>query len=270
LVYLYEFKDYRDFLKARLKEMPRSGYGQAIRIAEKLGVHTTLISQVMKGHKSFTLEQAAAVCEFFALDERETRYFLLLVQIDRAGTDALRKLFEDQLRDLREQATDLGNRLQSKRQLTDPEQAIFYSDWIYSAVRQMIAIRGFETIESISESLELAPRQTKNALEFLLRTGLCLDSNGKLKVGPSATHLKTDSPWKKSHHLNWRVKAIESLNKISHAKLHYSAAMTLSHSDAKKIKEMLSRLLESIDVIVEPSPSQELHCINIDWFKVNK
>ncbi|MEQ1665151.1 MAG: hypothetical protein ABL927_07235 [Bdellovibrionales bacterium] len=47
--------DYRSFVSKRFLLMPKKGYGQARKLSAFLGVHTTLVSQVLKGHKSFTL-----------------------------------------------------------------------------------------------------------------------------------------------------------------------------------------------------------------------
>ena len=44
--------------------------------------------------------------------------------------------------------------------------------------------------------------------------------------------------------------------------------MTLSHKDALKIRQMIIEFIQSVNKVVDPSPSEEIHCMNIDWFVV--
>jgi hypothetical protein len=70
------------------------------------------------------------------------------------------------------------------------------------------------------------------------------------------------------HHINWRQKAIERVQEKGESQLHYSCPMTLSAKDALKLREMVVKFLESVDAVIEPSPSEELHCLNVDWFRI--
>lgn len=270
MISVFNYLDYRKFLIDQVQAMPKSGYGQSRQLAKFLNVHSTLVSQVIKGKKSFTLEQAAATCEFFALTEMETDYFLLLVQADRAGSVALRKNISRQIDKLRTQSKELVNRLSAKRKLSEEDRAIFYSDWAFSAVRQLVAIKGYQTVDDIAGYFGFSRRRTKEIIDFLLRGQLCIDDKGALRVGPATTHVESSSPWVRLHHMNWREKSIDSLNRDGHAKLHYTAPMTLSKKDAEAVREMIAKLLESVDSVVEPSPSEGLFCLNIDWFEVTR
>ncbi len=270
MISIFEFSNYRVFIKKRFLEMPKKGYGQAHKLAIYLSVHTTLISQVLKGLKTFTLEQASMTCDFLGLTELESEFFLLLVQIDRAGNEPLRKILRRQIDEMKKKSSELANRLHAERKLSEEKRAIFYSDWTYSAVRQMTAIKGFQNLDPIADYLNLSKKQTKVIIDFLLNAGLCKEEKGKLLVGPSTTHLEASSPWVRVHHTNWRQKALQEMSDEESAKLHYTAPMTLSKDDALKIREMIVQFLEQVDKVIDPSPSEELRCLNIDWFKIGK
>lgn len=270
MVSVFEFTEYRSFLVRRFKAMPKEGYGQSNKLAIYMGVHTTLVSQVFKGHKTFTLEQASLATEFLGLTDLESEYFVLLVQLDRAGNESLRKILRRQLAQLKKNSAELVNRLQVEKKLSDEKRAVFYSDWTYSAIRQMTAIPGFQQLENIASHLGLSKKHTKIVLDFLLSTGLCKEEKNKLHIGPSSTHLESSSPWVRVHHMNWRQKAIEQMTTEEAAQLHYTAPMTLSHKDALAIREMIIQFLEKVDKVIDPSPSEELRCLNIDWFSVKK
>lgn len=110
-------------------------------------------------------------------------------------------------------------------------------------------------------------KQTKTILDFLLSTGLCKEEKGKIVVGPSSTHLEASSPWVRVHHANWRQQALQHLPQEENGKLHYTAPLTVSAEDALKIREMIVQFLEKVDKVIDPSPSEEVRCLNIDWFK---
>jgi uncharacterized protein (TIGR02147 family) len=248
--------------------MPKKGYGQSHKLALFLGVHTTLVSQVLNGLKTFTLEQAALVCDFLGLTELETEFFLLLVQQDRAGNESLKKVLRRQIAELRAKSAQLSNRLQAQKKLSEEARAVFYSDWTYSAVRQLTAIKGYQNLDAIAEYFDFSKKQTKTILDFLLSTGLCKEEKGKIIIGPSSTHLEASSPWVRVHHANWRQQALQHLPKEENSKLHYTAPLTVSVDDALKIREMIVQFLEKVDKVIDPSPSEEVRCLNIDWFKV--
>lgn len=268
MISVFNYDDSRLFISDRFLEMPKKGYGQSYRLAQYLGVHTSLISQVVKGRKSFSLEQAQKITTYFGLLEKEVEYFLLLVQKEKAGTVELKNIFDRKLKSLKKEASLLVNRLQASGKLDEATRAIFYSHWKYSAVRQLTALPQFPNLDAIGAALGLSVKATNEVMAFLLRTGLCVEKEGRFVIGPSSTHLEIGSPWAYGNLANWRQKALEEFRRESPAKLHYTAPMTLSKGDAEKVRELIIKFLEEVDRIVEPSPSEALHCLNIDWFGI--
>jgi len=268
MISIFEFDNYRKFLQKYLSEMPNKGYGQLSQIARFLGVHTTLVSQILKGHKSLTTDQAAAASDFFCLNELESDYFVLLVQFDRAGNTAAKNLYKRQINKLKVQSQNLSKRIPFEGRLSDYRRAIFYSDWAYSAVRQSLAIPGITDVKSIADYLDLPKKKIQNILDFLLRTGLCKNVNGQIKIGPSSTHIESDSPLVRVHHTNWRQQAIQSFNKAAQENLHYTSPLTISIKDSDLVKEKIIQFIEQVNAIVDPSPSEVMYCLNIDWFKL--
>jgi uncharacterized protein (TIGR02147 family) len=266
----FEFDNYRKFLTKRLKEMPKKGYGQMSRLAVYLGVHSTLVSQVLKQHKSFSTDQAALVAEFFGLNELESEYFILLVQIERAGNTAAKNHYTKQLQRVLEHANTISHRVRVDAELSEEQRAVFYSDWAYSAIRQSVAIHGLNHAEPIAEYLGLPRKKVQKFLEFLVKAGLCNMKKGEFKVGPASTHVEASSPWVRVHHTNWRQKAIQSLDGDQSDKLYYTSPLTLAKRDCDVIREKILQFIEQVNSIVDPSPSETFYCLNVDWFPVEK
>ena len=53
----YEFDNYKEFIRARIKAMPAGGHGEIGKIAAALKTHSTRISHIINGGVHFTPEQ---------------------------------------------------------------------------------------------------------------------------------------------------------------------------------------------------------------------
>ena len=266
---IYEFENYKKYTLKRFEALPKKGYGQLKKLSEHLEVSTTFVSQVFQGEKELSLEQAVSVCEFLNLSETESEYFLKLVSLARAGSEKLRKILKNEIMRMKARSQKVHNRLSVQKVLPDEDKAIFYSDWFYSAIRLLIGIEGFQGQEKISEYFGLHRTLVNEVLQFLLKSELIVNENGILKVGPSRTHLDSESPFIKFHHTHWRMKALEQVKYPSAEKLHYSSPMTLGRKEVETVRARLVKTIEEVGKIIDPSPNEELMCLNIDWFKVH-
>lgn len=228
------------------------------------------MSQIIKGHKDLTTDQAISTCEFFGLNSLESDYLIMMVNYDRAGHPTAKKFYKNKLLELKKQSQNVSERITAATKLSEEQRAVFYSDWAYSAIRQSVALPNTDTVEAIAKYLDLPIEKVNHHLDFLLQTGLCKLLGKKIILGPSSTHVESSSPWVNVHHTNWRNRAIHSLNALGTYDLHYSSPVTLSASDCELIKEKLIQLIEDVRATVDPSPSEKMYCLNLDWFQVAK
>lgn len=263
---IFDFTDYRLFLKAYLKQMPKEGYGQARKLAAHIQVHTSLISQILNGLKELSADQAVGTAEFLGLSEVETDYFLAMTQLGRAGTELLKKTARRQMAEIKKRGTTLSERTKYERILSDEQRAIFYSSWIYSAIRQLSAIDEGVDMETLNQKLGLPKTIINRSVEFLLATGLCNEKQGKIKIGKARTYLEPESPWARVYHQTWRQRAASSVEKMRATDFHYTSPVTLSVEDAEKVRAFLVETVQNINSVIDPSPSQALRCLCIDWF----
>lgn len=266
-IYLYE--SYKDYVNDRLEGMPRRGRGVFAKMASAAQTYSSSISQVFRGDKHLTLEQAAAVADFLSLSDNETRYFLLLVQHARAGSPRLSRLLERELAAIRERENALETRLPAEGRIGDAEAATFYSDWAYSAVRQLSFLPGTQALDAMADRLRLPREKVQEVLNFLLETGLCVEKKGRIQPGPKHTHLPATSRWISRHHANWRLMAMEKHPILSRgSELAYSSPVTLSRRDVLRVRELLAELCEDVRSVVDRSKPEALYCLNLDWFEV--
>lgn len=265
---IYKFEKYRLFLKYLISTYPRKGYGQLYRLSKHLGVNSAYLTQVFNELKSLNIEQALSAAEYFNFTNEETRYFLLLVQYDRAGTKKLKDFYYEDIRQIQNKNRDLKNKIHSDIKIEPIKQVIFYSDWTYSAVRQCTAISGLNQVEAIAKYLNIETKRVIEILSFLTEVGLCETTENGFKIGARRTHLEDSSPLKKLHHQNWRSKAMEKCFDNWEHRLHYSSPMTISNKDAFKIREIILDMIEMVNLTADNSKSEELVCFNVDWFKI--
>ena len=268
---LFEYKDYRDFIKDGFKNQPKKGHGQARKIAEYLRVSSTYISQVLSGAKSFTLEQSHELAEYFGFNSLESDYFFYLVQKERAGTKSLQTFCENKLEHLRNQALKVINRIQPKKVLSHEEMAVFYSNAIYSAVHLYSStLAKGRSFDEISKRFDLSRAKTASVVEFLKSSGLIYEESGSFKMSTQSTHVGTDSPFLIKHLTNWHLRAISAAEDLKETELMYSSNVSLSKKDFEKLREKMLIFIKDFLKEVHESPAEDIACFNLDFFWVRK
>jgi uncharacterized protein (TIGR02147 family) len=262
---IFEFRDYKKLLLDRIKAMPKEGRGQMLKISKHLRVHPSLLSQILKGEKDLTQEQALSFTGYLGFTPAETEYFMTLVLEARSGTQELKKFYSESLKKLRRDSESLDSRLEDNTTLPDAIQTRFYSQWYYSAIRLLTSIPGYQNIDSIAERLRLPRKTVSEAISFLLESGLCVEERGSIKLGPQSTHIKSSSPLSLMHHMNWRLQCIQQLPFTEKTDLLFTSPASVSKKDFKRIREFLLDAIESCATIVKDSPAEELALLNIDW-----
>lgn len=264
---LYKYDDYKLYINDWVKNHPSNGRGKYLELSKVLRVHTTLISQIFKGDKQITLEQAFMLCDYLGFDHTEIDYFMLLVQKQRAGSHKLEDYYQQKVLNLQNELQDMKSRLSDKKILDENDKALFYSNWFYSAIRLSTSLENINSKEDISDFTGLQPKIVNQVVSFLLNVGLLKSVDEKLEMGPAITYLESKSPLIARHHANWRVKAMDKHPHLSSEEFCFTAPLTISEKDAPKVREILTQAIESISKIVKESENvDKLYCVNIDWF----
>lgn len=264
---IYEYIDYKKFVLAWLKNQPNRGRGFFTSLASKLGTSNAAISQIFKDSRHLNLEQAIELCELLLLTDDESTYLILLVEYARAGSVKLQKKLLSQIKKEQSLQQKLFNKLPKDAILSNDVKSIYYSSWLYTGLRNLIATDKIQNIDALALRLRTNRHKIQKTIQFLTDNNLLLNINGKLQMGPMKTHLENTSPWIKKHHQNWRLKALESIENESDNDLFYSAPMSLSHEVAVKIRQQIPEFIKQIIEEVGPSKSEVVRCLNIDWFE---
>ncbi|CAN5493593.1 hypothetical protein BH10BDE1_BH10BDE1_23400 [soil metagenome] len=264
---VYEYSDYRAFLRNWVKAKASDGRGQWSRMAKALRVTSTMVSQVMREERNLSPELANDLCDYIGFSEEETRHFLLLVDFARAGSASLKKRLRAQVLESQAQAATLAKRLKASDAMTDKAKARFYSDWIYSGVRNASAISDAQSIDELAVRFNVERKTMTEIVKFLVENELCSSQSGLISVGPQKTHVAADSPFVLSHHRNWRLKAVDAMRSRRETDLFYTGPMSLSVELASEVRKRIPTFLDGLYKELGPSRSEVVRCLNIDWFE---
>ncbi|MCB0349717.1 MAG: TIGR02147 family protein [Bdellovibrionales bacterium] len=266
---VFDFTDYKAYLLHFIKHSPKNGRGVRRAMAEAIRCPVSHISQVISGSSQFTAEQAEEMNDYLGHTEDKAQYFMLLVHYARAGSHKLQERLKKQITAAQEKRLFLKDRLGVKAEILPADQATFYSSWLYGAIHVMTTIPEFQTREKISDHLNISLKKTTEILEFLVQIGLVVENKNEYRIGTSRIHLGSDSPLISKFHTNWRMKAIQSLDREDTQRdLHYSSAITLSEDDYLKIKSQLVKSINDAKNIIRDSKEETLAAFSVDFFKI--
>jgi uncharacterized protein (TIGR02147 family) len=266
---VFDSPDYKAYLRSKVGGATQKK-GVKSAMARALGCQPTYITHVLSGHANLSLEQAEAMNRFLAHSREEAQVFLLLVLRDRAGTHTLKANFQEQIDAILANRLVLTKRLGQRNVLTEEQRAIFYSAWYFLAAQIGLTIPSWRTPAALARRLGLSAARTTEIVDFLASAGLAQRSGNELLPTETLIRLGRDSHHIFKHHVNWRVKAMDSLEHEGPRDLHYSGVLSLSERDAARVKDLLLEQLKSNLKIVADSKEEKLFGMNIDFYNLGK
>lgn len=267
MVNIFEFSSYRSYLSAWIEQKGDRAYGLKGKIASALNISSSLLSQILKGEKSLTPDQTSDLADFMLLNEIESDYLHLLVELDRAGNRRYKDKLEKKKQALQEKSQKIGTRVPRHKELDDTQKAIYYSSWLYTGLRNLTALNELQDVESLAEYLRCEPKLVSQILRFLIDNGLCKEIDGRVTYGPASLHIDRESPFVNKHHQNWRFQAIQKMENRREEDLFFTSPMSLSVEAAAHVKKAIPHFIQTVMQTTGPSTSETVMCLNIDWFK---
>ncbi len=265
---LFSFTKYKDYLNKKISHMPKSGRGVKKKLAEYVRCQTAYISHILNGDVNFNLDQAVKVNQFFGHSEEESRYFLLMVQLARAATKDLEDYCLREMKKVNELRADLKARFNIDSEISEKDQHIYYSSWIYSAIHIMTSIPHFNSTNSIADHLKLNLKIVREALNFLCQIKLVEETKKGFQIGNNQLYISSGSIQIRRHHLNWRNHSQFAIDTPKQDDFHFSSVYSLSREDASKVKEIITQSIENSRKIIRESKEEEVHILNIDFYQL--
>lgn len=265
--FLFEYQDYKEYIKDRI-EAETQNRGLKLRMAEHVRCQPSYLSQVLHAKSDFTLEQASRLNTFLHHSPQEARFFILLVEWARAGTEDLKDIFLSQIKETQKARFNLKKRLPQTEDIPESAQHKYYSVWFYSAIHVALSVPGLQSPKKLAQAFHLPLSLTTEAIHFLEEIGLVESYRGGFRVTKKKIHLGSESDFIRRHHINWRSQALQSVERGLPEDLHYSSVLAIAEADSQKIKDILIQAIENTRKVVAPSKEEKVYAISLDFFRL--
>ena len=260
------FDTYKAYLIEKIKEN-KGVYGYKAMIAKAAGCQRPYISQILSSKVHFTPEQALRLCSFWHFTERETNYFLNLVNKERAGTSELKSYYNQLLQQFRREHENLSERYERK-DMPNEAQTIYYSNWLMSAVHMLVTVPEYQTVQVLSSRLNLSQQQLIKTLKQLFHIGLVEEKKGRWIPTNKNIHISKDALLSLMNHQNWKQRALIDVAAGDDQSIHYTAVYSLSRNDCEQLRNIVFEFIDKTRNIVGPSKEEEVVCFTCDLFKI--
>ncbi|QLY23909.1 TIGR02147 family protein [Bdellovibrio sp. KM01] len=263
---IFEYEDYRNYLKDFLALEENQASGRRKQLLASANMSSSYLTQILAGTKHLSSEQAYEMALDMGLTEKETDYLLVLVDIGRVGTVKLRERLMMRLRTLQAESKHVSAKVSTDRHLTDQQKAVYYSNWLYTAVRNLVPTEQGRSIKDIAMKLNVPEPRVESAVQFLIDVGLVGKFDDGLKYRRGYTHLDASDPLIFRHHQNWRQRAIQRMDHYNENHLHYTCPMAISKDLAMKLRAQLLEEIKRLNQSMKDAPEVS-YCLNIDLFE---
>lgn len=268
---IFEYQNYKKFLNVYIENKEKFGHGYRARMAEYIGCQKSYITKVLRedSKSDFSSEQAESIAQLLKLTKDEKKFFLLMLQYNRASTTSLRHHWRDQMKEVLARKLNVNENQKSNNVLTPDDHYRYYSNWLYSALRVATSIPTLNTSSALAKYFNLSNEITEEILAFLTHKGL-LERQGETYrySKQSQILLPAGHPMTIRHHSNWRVKTLQALENRNPQDFHYSYLVTISEDDSLKIRSFLVEMIKEIIQRTEPSPPESIYSLGLDFFKI--
>jgi len=170
---IFSYTDYRQYIKDYCSEIRASKPFFSYRyIGQKAGMKSTgLLSWIVMGKRNLSAHLTHKLSKIFKLNAKEAGYFELLVNYNQSKQTEEQQFYLEKLLSIKKIRADV----------VDQDRAAFYSQWYYSAIRELIAIYPVKNEEQIAAIVRptIKKSEAREALVLLTRLGLIRkDSKG--------------------------------------------------------------------------------------------
>ena len=264
---VFESSDYRDFLAMKIAANAHNR-GYKGRLAKGANCHHTFLSQVLHSSVHLTPDHAAGLSEFWNFTDKESEYFICLVNLARSSSQKLKDVLIKRIQLLKDESEHLGKKLKGDELKDIADANLYYSSWQYAAIHVLVSIPQFRSQDAIAKKLLLPPKTVHKCLNELHAMGVIEPSGDGWIASKRNIHLPKESPLVGLHHGNWHHKVAGLLQQQTPEGLHYSSVHALSKKDFERIKALILECISNVKTIIQPSPEEVLVCFLCDFFEL--
>lgn len=183
---IYEFSNYREFLKQELVDRINDNPKYSLRaMAKRFEMGASTLSEVLSGRTNLSATSARRIAEKLKLKSKESSYLLELVELEATKDPEMKAAVLERIRVLHPK----------KRHTQDLSVELFrqMSEWFHSAILELPAIPGFDfQADNIARTLGISKPQAEIAVDRLLKLGLLEEQDGKIIRTPQDYRVQSE------------------------------------------------------------------------------
>jgi len=262
---ILDYTDYRQILNFELEKRQKFNSSYSLRaFARDLMISPSRVSEVLSGKQGLSLLSAKKIAKQLQYNKCETEYFVDLVLTVHARS----KLEKDSAR----------IRLSRFKKTSEREMALnvfeIISRWEHFAIMEVLQLKNAKSNSSwISEKLNLSQDYVDECIRRLLKVGLLVKENKKLKrvddslfIWPS--DVSSDSI--KNYHKNVQLKSLEVLYLVPLEKREYSSViMPVNKRSLPEIKKLIKDFTLKLNkVVTEENDFDDVYYFSSQFFPI--
>jgi uncharacterized protein (TIGR02147 family) len=258
--YKFFLKDYYLFQKKNSKKFSYRTFGKKAKVAP------SLLKDIISGRRKLSYKILEKYSNAIGLSNKEKEYFMALVDFAHAKNNESKNNAFKKMLQLRKQTNLI---------YLEEKQYDFFSNWYFSAIRELITLPDFkEDYEWIARTIQpnITPFQAKKAIETLEQLGIIKrNQDGKLEVTQAIISSKPEmnSMLLRNFHSSMIQLAKEALERFVPEEREISSlTLGVSNECYKAIKERIRNFKEEIlNMVIEDKSKSDTVCqVNFQLF----
>ena len=266
---IYNFSDYRDFLKDRYRQLKAADPIFSFRhFSKQAGFGSpNYLKLVMDGKRNLSMEAIGKFAKGLRLDNHESEFFRYMVEFNQCEHPSKKKVFEAKLLYLRELF---------KVKTLIPELYDYYHEWYHAAIREMVK-KGPVKNDPAQIGQNLVPAITEEeasgSIELLKKLGFVGQTNDGTLVSKDSGQVDESSVAlaQKIHYEQMAELAAQSLYTQGPETQDFES-ITLS-LPADKVGELRAKVRELVDALNAANtrnPADAVFQLNVQFFALTK
>lgn len=265
---IYNFTDYREFLKDRYRQLKEVDAQFSFRFFSKQAGFGSpnYLKLVMDGKRNLSSEAIAKFAKGLRLDNHESEYLKYMVEFNQCSDAAKKMIYEAKLLYLRELF---------KVKALIPELYDYYHDWYHSAIRETIkkanlanepAVIAQRLVPAITEA------QAKESIELLIALKFIeIDGEGKLVATDSEPDVGMAKISQKIHLEQMATLAAQSIYTQGADAVDFGAlTLSLTGEKVEELRAKIHKLIAEAMAGNSQNPSDPVYQLNVQLFAITK
>lgn len=242
------------------------------RLARATRIHPAYLSRSLKGNVQLSRDQLYAISQCLGFEKSELHHLLTLHDLQCASAMGLREDALERLTAIKKAAEGVSSKLKARKVSDEKLAESYYSDPKMSKVHMMLTIEKYRSkLSKLCRKLRITKDTLDDILSRLVEAGVIAIKGSSVQVKLDNFHLPAHHPASRNNHINWRIEAINSINRSSNNinpdHYHFSANFTCTPSHLAVIRQKFLAFIADVKQSMPPEATdQELYHLTFDLF----